>query len=85
MLPRTADTIPKGDFTMTNQFNLGQVVRNFGILAKVVGFHEITGEPELRELWNTGGGTWHANPELCEPVGEQREVLRHKDGLVALG
>ena len=70
---------------MTNQLHLNQTVRNLGILAKVVRFHEITGDPILRPLWNDGT-TWLANAAMCEPVDENpAEVLRHKDGLVSLG
>ena len=57
---------------MTNQLHLNQTVRNLGTLAKVVGFHETTGDPILRPLWNDGS-RWLA------------EVWRHKDGLVSLG
>jgi hypothetical protein len=70
---------------MTNQLHLNQTVRNLGILAKVVGFHEITGDPILRPLWNDGG-RWLADAAKCEPVGDDpAETLRHKDGLVNLG
>ena len=70
---------------MTNQLHLNQTVRNLGILAKVVRFHEITGDPILRPLWNDGT-TWLADAGKCEPVGDEpTEVLRHKDGLVWLG
>jgi len=70
---------------MTNQLHLNQTVRNLGILAKVVGFHETTGDPILRPLWNDGS-RWLADAAKCEPVGETpAEVWRHKDGLVSLG
>ncbi|MCL2576935.1 MAG: hypothetical protein FWE27_02645 [Defluviitaleaceae bacterium] len=72
-------------------FYIGQVVYNFGIIAKVVGFHryangELSGDIILRELWNKGSGDWAADPALIEPYYEREaEVLRHKDGLVAFG
>jgi len=70
---------------MTNQLHLNQTVRNFGILAKITGFHEITGDPILRPLWNDGA-KWLADAAKCEPVDETTtEVLRHKDGLVSIG
>jgi hypothetical protein len=69
---------------MTNQLRINQTVRNFGILAKVDGFHETTGDPILRPLWNDGS-RWLAKAEYCEPVGTEAETLRHKDGLVCLG
>jgi hypothetical protein len=65
---------------MTNQLHLNQTVRNLGILAKVVGFHETTGDPILRQLWNDGS-RWLADAAKCEPVDETpAEVWRHKDG-----
>ena len=70
---------------MTNQLHLNQTVRNFGTLAKVVGFHETTGDPILRSLWNNGS-RWIADAAKCEPVDDEPTgVLRHKDGLVNLG
>ncbi len=67
-----------------NRLHLGQTVRNLGILAKVTGFHEITGDPILRALYNDGT-TWLADAAKCEPVGGDCEALRHKDGLVCFG
>jgi hypothetical protein len=70
---------------MTNQPRLNQTVRNFGELAKVAGFHETTGDPILRPLWNDGT-TWLAKAEFCEPVGgETGTTLTHKNGLARLG
>jgi len=69
---------------MTNQLYIGQTVRNLGILAKVDGFHEITGDPILRPLWNDGG-RWLADAAKCEAVSDDAETLRHKDGLVSFG
>lgn len=70
---------------MTNQLKQGQTVRNLGILAKVAGFHEITGDPILRPLWNDGT-RWVADAAKCEPVDERpTELLRHQDGLVYFG
>lgn len=68
---------------MTNQLHLNQTVRNLGILAKVVAFHEITGDPILRPLWNDGS-RWLADAAKCEPVETHTETLRHKDGLACL-
>lgn len=70
---------------MKNQLHLNQTVRNLGILAKIVGFHEMTGDPILRPLWNDGT-KWLANAAMCEPADENpAEVWQHKDGLVNLG
>ena len=66
---------------MTNQLRVGQTVRNFGILAKVTGFHAITGDPILRPLWNDGT-SWVAKAGLCEPVEEHPTGLIHREGLV---
>jgi hypothetical protein len=69
---------------MTNQLYIGQTVRNLGALAKIAGFHETTGDPILRPLWNDGS-RWLADAAECEPVGAGTETLRHKDGLVCFG
>ena len=70
---------------MTHKLQIGQTVRNLGILAKVDSFHETTGEPILRPLYNDGM-RWLASAALCEPVdAEPAGTLRHKDGLVSLG
>ena len=66
---------------MTNQLKINQTVRNLGILAKVTGFHETTGDPILRPLWNDGT-KWLADAAKCEPVGSESDIMRHKDGLV---
>ena len=70
---------------MTNQLYLNQTVRNLGILAKVAGFHETTGDPILRPLWNDGT-RWLADAAKCEPVNNKPvETLLHKNGLVCFG
>jgi len=61
----------------------GQTVRNLGMLAKVDGFHEITGAPILRPLWGNGE-RWLATAAECEPVSDTAEILRHKDGLLGI-
>jgi hypothetical protein len=69
---------------MTNQLHLNQTVRNLGVIAKVVGFHTITGDPILRSLWNDGT-RWLADAAKCEAVDETpAEAFTHKDGLIAL-
>ena len=69
---------------MTNQLKLNQTVRNLGILAKVAGFHEITGDPILRPLWDDGS-RWTADAAKCEPMGGEPETMAHREGLVCLG
>lgn len=69
---------------MTNALRLGQTVRNFGILAKVAGFHEVTGDPILRPFYNDGT-RWIASAANCEPVDGESETLTHKDGAVCFG
>jgi hypothetical protein len=65
--------------------HLNQIVRNFGVLAKVVGFHKITGDPILRGLYNKGE-RWLATADKCEPVPETETAgYCYKDGLVAIG
>jgi len=61
----------------------GQTVRNFGVLAKVDSFHEITGDPILRPFYDDGE-RWLATAAECEPVGDTGEILRHKDGLLGI-
>ena len=68
---------------MTNQLHLGQTVRNLGILAKVVGFHETTSAPILRPLWSDGT-RWIADAAKCEPVDCTPVTMTHKDALVCL-
>jgi hypothetical protein len=65
-----------------NQLQIGAAVRNFGQVAKVVGFHEITGDPILQGF---SGERWLADPALCEPIEAAPAPLRHKDGLLCLG
>lgn len=66
---------------MTNQLYIGQTVRNLGIIAKVIGFDETTGNPILRPLWNDGT-KWMAKAAKCESIKENPTVLMHKNGLV---
>jgi len=61
----------------------GQTVRNFGVLAKVDGFHEVTGDPILRPLWGNGEW-WLATAAECEVVSDTTEILRYKDGLLGM-
>jgi len=67
---------------MTNQLRLGQTVRNFGLTAKVVGFHETTGDPILQDI---RCGRWLADATKCEPLDEAGMPLQHKAGLVCFG
>ncbi len=70
---------------MTYQLHLGQIVRNLGIIAKVIGFHEITGDPILRPLWNDGT-RWLADAARCEPMNDSpAECLHQWDGLMCFG
>ena len=57
---------------------IGQVVSNFGVIAEVVGFHEITGDPILEA---DGIGKWIADPAKCRPAG----FVMHRDGFVLFG
>ncbi len=69
---------------MTTKLHLGQTVSNFGVLAKVEGFHQTTGDPILRHFYNDGT-RWIADAAKCQPVKETAELWRHQDGLVNLG
>lgn len=71
---------------MTNQLQIGQTVRNFGIIAKVVGFHETTGDPILQAHdIRCGAERWLADAAKCEPLAETDTPLWHKNGLVCFG
>jgi hypothetical protein len=71
----------KGVFTMTTKLHIGQTVSNFGVLAKVDGFHRVTGDPILRHFYNDGT-RWIADATKCQPVKETAELWRHQNGLV---
>jgi hypothetical protein len=76
---------PKGGNDMTHQLHINQTVRNLGIIAKVAGFHETTGDPILRPLYNDGT-RWLADAAKCEPIEDEPQAAwRHTDGLVSLG
>lgn len=57
-------------------FTIGQVVTNFGVTAKVIGFFDRPGtghdgDPILREIGPNGklrGGKWVADPAKCQIV-----------------
>ncbi|MBT9173149.1 MAG: hypothetical protein DDT21_01539 [Syntrophomonadaceae bacterium] len=71
---------------MTNQLQLGQTVSNFGIIAKVVGFHEATGDPILQAHdIRCGAERWLADAAKCEPLAEAGTILGYKGGLVCFG
>ena len=44
---------------------LNQVVTNFGIVAKVTGFHYYTGDPILTDDL---GASWVADEKFCHPA-----------------
>lgn len=51
---------------MTNTtFSIGTLVNNFGIIATVVGYHELSGSLILE---NAEIGRWIADPGKCERV-----------------
>jgi len=50
----------------------------------VIRFHEVTGDPILRPLWNDGS-EWLAKAELCELIPAPTAPLCHRDGLVIFG
>jgi len=65
---------------MLNTFQIGQIVRNLGILAKVSGFHPVTNDLILRPMY-ADGTYWIADPSKCESV-EDSHYQQHKLGLV---
>ena len=64
---------------MKQSLAIGTRVTNFGQVATVVGFHEITGDPILQDV---DGLKWIADPAKCEIL---TEGWMHKDGLVIIG
>jgi len=71
---------------MNSTFKIGSFVRNFGNIAKVVGYHDITGDLILQGYSDGLHGTrWIADSAKCELIGEADATYIHKDGLVAFG
>ena len=68
-----------------NNFKIGSLVTNFGMIAEVLEIKE-NGDLILKEVSTfsrRGCGKWRANPALCKPYGEQ--MLRYKDGFITFG
>ena len=59
---------------------LNQVVWNFGEICRVCGFHKITGDPILCNIYGNGC-SWIGDAEYCTPMTEE-DKLRHKDALI---
>ena len=72
---------------MNSNFKIGSFVRNLDLyIARIVGFHEITGDFILQGYSHGMNGTrWIADHTTCELIGEPDAPLRHKDGLVSIG
>lgn len=66
---------------MTAKLSIGQTVLNFGVFAKVDGFHEVTGDPISRHPYNDGT-RWIADAARCQPVMEANGIWRYQDGLI---
>jgi hypothetical protein len=69
----------QGGHTM---LTLGTYVRNFGQIAKVVAYHEVSGDYVLQ---GTDGKRWLADPHKCESAEVPQYAYCHKEGLVSLG
>lgn len=67
---------------MTNNFSIGSIVINFGVIAEVLAVDPIRGLllKEVSTLTHKGCGKWYANPDLCQPYNEQ--VTSQNTGLV---
>lgn len=67
---------------MTNNFSIGSIVINFGVIAEVLAVDPIRGLllKEVSTLTHKGCGKWYANPKLCKPYEAQR--TSHVNGLV---
>lgn len=48
----------------TCSLKLGQTVRNFGVTAKVIGYHRTQGDPILQDV--VTGEHWIASERFCE-------------------
>lgn len=66
------------------KLEIGQTVLNFGIVAKVVAFHEATGEPILRAHdLRMNGEKWLAAADKCEVLDNSpAQGYQHENGLV---
>lgn len=59
--------------TDVKTFQVGDIVRNMGIIARIVDIHEETGDPILRELYNNGSSEfWLADAAKCDLLGGTR-------------
>ncbi len=70
---------------MAHNFIAGQIVRNFGQVARIV---EVRPEPYNDLILAAHGldifsGKWAADPAKCELLSETVTVYQHRDGLVA--
>lgn len=65
-----------------NTMHTGQKVINFGIEATVEGFHEVTGDPILRDA---KGARWVADAAKCEPAPEGPGMSEYAKLLLAEG
>jgi len=69
---------------MTHNFTAGQIVRNFGQVARII---EVRPAPYNDLILAAHGldifsGKWAADPSKCELLSETTEVFQHKTGLV---
>lgn len=48
------------------KLKVGDLVRNYGFTARVIRFHEETGDPILRDVKD--GTRWLAHADLCERI-----------------
>ncbi len=67
---------------MTNNFSIGSIVINFGVIAEVLSIDPIRGLllQEVSTLTHKGCGKWYANPDLCQPY--KAQVKSNINGLV---
>jgi len=70
---------------MAHNFIAGQIVRNFGQVARIV---EVRPAPYNDLILAAHGldifsGKWAADPAKCELLSETAPVYMHRDGLVA--
>ena len=72
-----------------NKFKIGSLVKNFGQVGRVVGYHEAFGKPTGDLILqghgiSIGGMKWIADPDKCEPFEPYttETILKHKDALI---
>lgn len=54
------------------KLKIGDLVKNYCFTARVIRFHEVTGDPILRDV--TDGTRWLAHEDMCEVIASKDEA-----------